>query len=177
MEGNYLTAGDLALIENRRGYGYGDGYGCGYGSYGHGRGMAATGIGLAAGLGGGALIGLFALAYGLNNASKARARAAENVAAGNARSIDLLASQMICERNSREGWQNSNSPSIRNYVDIQSGALAGAASTAQSSALAQAEANLLSNALLGRTQMCPQEVTLVSKRNCGCPVSDCGCNG
>ena len=27
MEGNYLTAGDLALIENRRGYGYGDGYG------------------------------------------------------------------------------------------------------------------------------------------------------
>ena len=26
MEGNYLTAGDLALIENRRGYGYGDGY-------------------------------------------------------------------------------------------------------------------------------------------------------
>ena len=27
MEGNYLTAGDIALIENRRGYGYGDGYG------------------------------------------------------------------------------------------------------------------------------------------------------
>ena len=25
MEGNYLTAGDLALIENRMGYGYGDG--------------------------------------------------------------------------------------------------------------------------------------------------------
>lgn len=143
MEGNYLTAVDLALIENRRGYGYGDGYGCGYGSYGHGRGMAATGIGLAAGLGGGALIGLFALAYGLNNASKARARAAENVAAGNARSIDLLASQMICERNSREGWQNSNSPSIRNYVDIQSGALSGA--NAASNALATAEALALLN--------------------------------
>ena len=46
MEGNYLTAGDLALIENRRGYGYGDGYGH-YGCYGHGKGMAATGIGLA----------------------------------------------------------------------------------------------------------------------------------
>ena len=56
MEGNYLTAGDLALIENRRGYGYGDGYGH-YGCYGHGKGMAATGIGLAAGLGGGALSG------------------------------------------------------------------------------------------------------------------------
>lgn len=24
MEDNYLTSGDLALIENRRGYGYGD---------------------------------------------------------------------------------------------------------------------------------------------------------
>ena len=46
MDGNYLTSGDLALIENRRGYGYG---------YGHSRGMAATGIGLAAGLGGFAL--------------------------------------------------------------------------------------------------------------------------
>ena len=33
MDGNYLTAGDLALIENRRGYGYGNGD-CGY--YRHG---------------------------------------------------------------------------------------------------------------------------------------------
>ena len=46
-------------------------------------GQRATGIGLAAGLGGGALIGLLALAYGLNNASKARMRAAENACAGN----------------------------------------------------------------------------------------------
>ena len=32
MEGNngYLTSGDLALIENRRGYGYGYGYGSNY---------------------------------------------------------------------------------------------------------------------------------------------------
>ena len=39
MDGNYLTAGDLALIENRRGYGYGYGYGeCGCGcGYGHNR--------------------------------------------------------------------------------------------------------------------------------------------
>lgn len=143
MEGNYLTAGDLALIENRRGYGYGDGYGYGCGSYGHGRGMAATGIGLAAGLGGGALIGLFALAYGLNNASKARARAAENVAAGNARAIDILANQMICERNSREGWQNQNMPNIVQYTNAtsQSGAGAGASATA----LAAAEALALLN--------------------------------
>ena len=55
MEGNYLTAGDLALLENRRGYGYGYGYDC-CNPCGHGRGMATTGIGLAAGLGGGALL-------------------------------------------------------------------------------------------------------------------------
>lgn len=142
MEGNYLTAGDLALIENRRGYGYADGYGVGY-PCGHGRGMAATGIGLAAGLGGGALIGLFALAYGLNNASKARARAAENVAAGNARSIDLLASQMICERNSREGWQNLHQPSMVQYVSASS--QSGAGANAASNALATAEALALLN--------------------------------
>ena len=73
MEGNYLTSGDLALMESRRYYGGGDYYG-----HGHGKGMAATGIGLAAGVGGGALIGVLALAYGLNNASKARQKAAEN---------------------------------------------------------------------------------------------------
>ena len=54
---NYLTSGDLALIENRRGnYGYMDGCCGGYG-YHRRDGMAATGIGLAAGLGGAALIG------------------------------------------------------------------------------------------------------------------------
>ena len=172
MEGNYLTSGDLALMESRRYYGGGDYYG-----HGHGKGMAATGIGLAAGLGGGALIGVLALAYGLNNASKARQKAAENACAGTAKAIDILANMAVCERNSRESWQNANSPSIRNYVDIQSGALAGATSVSQSSALAQAEANLLSGALTGQFARCPQEVTLVSKRNCGCPVSDCGCNG
>ena len=176
MEGNYLTAGDLALIENRRGYGYGDGYGH-YGCYGHGKGMAATGIGLAAGLGGGALIGLFALAYGLNNASKARQKAAENACAGNSKAIDLLANMAICERNSRESWQNSNSPSIRNYVDIQSGALAGALSNSSSNALAQAEAQIVANALTGVSQRCPTPVALYSApQPCGCPATNC-CNG
>lgn len=142
MEGNYLTAGDLALIENRRGYGYGDGYGH-YGCYGHGKGMAATGIGLAAGLGGGALIGLFALAYGLNNASKARQKAAENACAGNSKAIDLLANMAICERNSRESWQNQNMPSIVQYTNATSQSGAGAGASA--SALATAEALALLN--------------------------------
>ena len=184
---NYLTSGDLALIENRRvNYGYMDGCCGGYG-YNRRDGMAATGIGLAAGLGGAALIGVFALGFGLNQASKARAKGAEqanNLLAANLNQLTQLSiaekasreAAILAERNSREGWQNYHAPSIRNYVDVQTGALAGANASSVSNAWAQAEANLLSSALMNRTQVCPQEVTLVSKQNCPCPTS-CGCNG
>ena len=171
MDGNYLTAGDLALIENRRGYGYGNGD-CGY--YRHGsKSMAATGIGLAAGLGGGALLLAIAGIWGINQASLSRAKGAEQATNLLASNLNQLASLALAERTSREGWQNANSPSIRNYVDIQSGALAGAGASSTSNAWAQAEANLLSSALMNRTQVCPQEVTLVSKQNCPCPTSCC----
>lgn len=184
---NYLTSGDLALIENRRGnYGYMDGCCGGYG-YHRRDGMAATGIGLAAGLGGAALIGVFALGFGLNQASKARAKGAEqanNLLAANLNQLTQLSiaekasreAAILAERNSREGWQTANAPSIRNYVDIQTGALAGAGASSVSNAWAQAEANLLSSALMNRTQVCPQEVTLVTKQNCPCPTTNC-CNG
>lgn len=186
---NYLTAGDLALIENRRnygGYGYGDGCGCGCG-YHRRDGMAATGIGLAAGLGGAALLGVLAVGWGINQASLSRAKGAEqatNLLAANMNQLTQLAiaekasreAAILAERNSREGWQTAHAPSIRNYVDVQTGALAGANANAVSNAWAQAEANLLSSALMNRTQVCPQEVTLVSKQNCPCPTS-CGCNG
>ena len=174
---NYLTAGDLALIENRRGYGYGSGYGecgcgCGYG-YHRRDGMAATGIGLAAGLGGAALLGVLAVGWGVNQASKARSRGAEQANTLLTNNLNQLSALALAERNSRESWQNYHAPSIRNYVDIQTGALAGANANAVSSAWAQAEANLLSSALMNRTQVCPQEVTLVSKQNCPCPTSCC----
>lgn len=186
---NYLTAGDLALIENRRnygGYGYGDGCGCGCG-YHRRDGMAATGIGLAAGLGGAALLGVLAVGWGINQASLSRAKGAEqatNLLAANMNQLTQLAiaekasreAAILAERNSREGWQTAHAPSIRNYVDVQTGALAGANANAVSNAWAQAEANLLSSALMNRTQVCPQEVTLVSKQNCPCPTS-CSCNG
>ena len=184
---NYLTSGDLALIENRRGnYGYMDGCCGGYG-YHRRDGMAATGIGLAAGLGGAALIGVFALGFGLNQASKARAKGAEqanNLLAANLNQLTQLSiaekasreAAILAERNSREGWQTAHAPSIRNYVDVQTGALAGANASSVSNAWAQAEANLLSSALMNRTQVCPQEVTLVSKQNCPCPTTNC-CNG
>ena len=178
MDGNYLTAGDLALIENRRGYGYGNGYGdcgCGYG-YGHNRGMAATGIGLAAGLGGGALLLAIAGIWGINQASKARARGMENANAALTNNLNQLANLALAERTSREGWQNMHAPTLTQYVNASANAGAGAGASSVSNAWAQAEANLLSSALMNRTQVCPQEVTLVSKQNCPCPTS-CGCNG
>lgn len=185
MEGNgYLTAGDLALIENRRGWGYGHD-GCGYG-YPHQRnGMAATGIGLAAGLGGAALLGVIAIGWGVNQASKARARSAEqattlltnnmvqlsNLAIANKQATDAA---LYNERVSRENWQNYHAPSTTQYVDVRTGAGAFAGAGSSANAWSQAEANLLSGALTGQYARCPQEVTLVSKQNCPCPASN-GC--
>ena len=176
---NYLTSGDLALIENRRGnYGYMDGCCGGYG-YHRRDGMAATGIGLAAGLGGAALIGVFALGFGLNQASKARAEGSMQANSLLTNNLNQLSALVLAERTSREGWQNYHAPSMTQYVNTAAnagaGAGAGAFSNAQSAALAQAEANLLSSALLGQTRACPQEVTLVTKQNCPCPTTNC-CN-
>lgn len=178
---NYLTAGDLALIENRRNYGYGEncGCGCGYG-YRHRDGMAATGIGLAAGLGGAALLGVLAIGWGVNKASEARSNAAMQANTLLTNNLNQLSALALAERTSRESWQNYHAPSMTQYVtataNAGAGAGAGALSTAQSSALAQAEANLLSSALLGDVGRCAREVTLVSKQNCGCPATNC-CNG
>lgn len=184
MEGNYLTSGDLAMWEVRnRNYGYpcdGYGHGCNY----HRNGIAATGLGLGAGLGGAALIAALVVGWGVNQASKARAKAAENQANLLSNNMNQLAQLQIAEnqnrqkamadeRVSRETWQNYHAPSTTQYVDVRTGAFSGASSNAWS----QAEATILSNALSGRTQMCPQEVTLVSKQNCGCPATNGCCNG
>lgn len=185
MEGNYLTAGDLALIENRRGWNYGpygDGCGHGYGYCRSGNGMGATAIGLgAAGLAVALVVG-----WGVNQASKARAKAAEQTANLLSNNMNQLAQLQIAEnqnrqkamadeRVSRETWQNYHAPSTTQYVDVRTGA--GAFAGAGSNAWAQAEANLVSGALTGQYARCPQEVTLVSKQNCGCPATNCGCNG
>ena len=177
---NYLTSGDLALIENRRGnYGYMDGCCGGYG-YHRRDGMAATGIGLAAGLGGAALLGVLAIGWGVNKASEARANGSMQANTLLTNNLNQLSALVLAERTSREGWQNYHAPSMTQYVNTAAnagaGAGAGAFSNAQSAALAQAEANLLSSALLGQTRACPQEVTLVTKQNCPCPTTNC-CNG
>ena len=133
MEGNYLTAGELALIDQRRGYGYD---GCGYDHHRGGRGMAATGIGLAAGLGSGALLLAIAGIWGVNQASKARSRGAENLAQANTNYINQIAGFAATERASREDWQNRHAPTMTQYVDVQTGA--GAFSGSTSNALATA---------------------------------------
>lgn len=174
MEGNnFITSGDLAMWDtartSRAGNFYGEG--CGYG-YGHHRrdGMAATGIGLAAGLGGGALLLAAAAAWGVNQASKARARAAENAAAGNAKAIDILAQNHLVERQSRENWQNYHAPSMMQYVDVRTGA--GAFSGAGANAAADALAlSAIVNGNNGRSgQVCPQPVALYQ------PAMPCRCN-
>lgn len=167
MEGNYLTSGDLALF----GYGH-QNYGnvC---NYQRGSGKATTGIGLAAGLGGGALFLAIAGLWGLNEASKARAKGSQTTIDALTNNVNQLATIAITERNSRESWQLAHAPSIQQYVDVRAGAGAGA--NANSNALAQAEANLLTGALTGAYARCPQEVTLVSKDYCKCPTSNpCG---
>ena len=168
MEGNYLTAGELALIEQRRGFNY-DGYDTGHrrgGAYG----AATTGIGLAAGLGGGALLLAIAAAWGVNQASKARSRAAENLVNANMNYVNQIAAYTLAERQSRETWQNANSPTIRQYVDVQTGAGAFAGAGSSSNALAQAEATILTQGLLGNLSQCPQKVSLYSApQPCGCP--------
>jgi len=182
MEGNYLTSGELALIENHRGYGYGDCYGK------HRNGMAATGIGLGAGLGGAALLAGLVGIWAVNQASKARAKAAEQTSALLDSNLNRMSNLLIAEnqgresaireeRAIRENWQNYHAPSTTQYVDVRTGAGAFAGAGSGSYALAQAEANLLSGALTGQYARCPQEVTIVSKQNCGCPATNCGCNG
>ena len=177
---NYLTAGDLALIENRRNYGYGEGCGCGCGyGYRHRDGMAATGIGLAAGLGGAALLGVLAIGWGINKASEARSNGAMQANTLLANNLNQMSSLLLAERSSREGWQNYHAPSMVQYTNATAnagaGAGAGALSNAQSSALAQAEANLLSNALMGNTS-CAQKVSLYSAPQ-PCPCVNSCCNG
>ena len=176
---NYLTAGDLALIENRRGnaMGYGE-CGCGYG-YHRRDGMAATGIGLAAGLGGAALLGVLAIGWGINQASKARSRGAEQANTLLTNNLNQLSALALAERNSRESWQNRHAPSMTQYVDVQTGAgaFAGAGANSTSNALAQAEAQIVANALTGVPQRCPTPVALYSApQPCGCPATNC-CNG
>ena len=158
MEGNFLTSGDLALMENYRGYGHHRG----------GRGMAATAIGLAAGLGGGALLLGFAGLWGMNQASKARAKGAENLAHANTNYINQIAGFVSQERVSRETWQNRHAPSLTQYVDVQTGA--GAFSGASANALAAIQNNGINSAIGGCNFL--RVARYSAPQPCGCDSCD-----
>lgn len=142
--GEYLTSGDLAMWDtartSRAGNWNGEGCGCGHGYHRHG--MAATGIGLAAGLGGGALLLAAAGIWGVNQASKARARGAENTAAAQAKTMEVLAGVISREATRQDGVNIDVQQTLRNQAYT---AAYGGSASAQSNALAQAEAILLQN--------------------------------
>lgn len=128
-EMDYMTKGDYAMWETRRGYGYGE---CGYPMhYGKQRnalqGASITGVVL-----GGVGVALaVAIGLGVNAASKARSR-------GNERTIDKLSDFALREAERRDRWEDKHSPSTIQYVDVQTGAGAFSGSAANANALAAA---------------------------------------
>lgn len=160
MEGNFLTAGDLALYETRKMHpfnyeGGGYPYGGGYKRRDSLQGASITGVVL----GGTALAVAIAAALGVNAASKARSK-------GNEKVSEFIGKFMSEEKKSRETWQNLHTPTITQYVDVQSGAGAysGANAAAQAAAYAQ---NFGVNSAIGGCNYL--RIARVSEpRSCGC---------
>lgn len=160
MDGNFLTSGDLALHEtqkmprfNYEGGGYP--YGGGYKRRDSLQGASITGVVL----GGTALAVAIAAALGVNAASKARSR-------GNEKVSEFIGKFMSEEKKSRETWQNLHTPTITQYVDVQSGsgAYSGANAAAQAAAYAQ---NYGVNSAIGGCNYL--RIARVSEpRSCGC---------
>lgn len=179
METNYLTSGDLAMWESARGQ---RGYGCGYDGYGYGYchrrdGAATTAIGLGAGLGGGALLLAIAGIWGINQASKSRARGNENAIAAQGKTIELIAATMNREAVRQDGINIDVNQTQRSLSAAYG---AGGAASAGANALATAEALALLNNSNGGTnplssviqQNCALRVQRVATQDCGC-----GCGG
>ena len=168
MEGNsYLTAGDLALFNEAK---YGRGYE-GYPWQGHkSHATATTGVALGASALGVAIVGALAIGWGVNQASKARSKSAEQANSLLASNLNQLTQLALTERQSRENWQNYHAPSITQYTDVRTGAgaFSGAGATATAEALAL---SALVNGNSGRSgQVCPQPVALYQ------PAMPCRCN-
>jgi hypothetical protein len=104
--------------------------------------------------------------------SRARARAAEQLALANQNAINNVSALLLQERNSRESWQNLHAPTIAQYIDVRAGAGAGAGANALSVAEALALQNNGINSAIGRD--CYLRVQRYSApQPCGCD----SCNG
>ena len=165
MEGNDVLS-TLAVMD---GYRKNDNHCC-Y-DYGHkcGGNRSTTAIGLAAGLGGGALLLGIAGLWGINQASKARNEGAMS-------QINSLTNFAFMSHNNNAAWQLQHAPTISQMVDVRTGAQA----NAFSNAFANAESQIVADALSGRSEIYPQRVSLYSApAPCPCPASNpcgCGCN-
>lgn len=140
------------------------------------RGVANTALGLGiAGLAA-ALVGVVAVGWGVNAASKARSRSAEQMAAANANRTNDLLALIAAERGSREAWQNRNQPSIGQYVDVQTNPNLNAQLqdyvTAMATATATANANSPLNAAVGTDSFLKVQ-RYSAPQPCGCD----SCNG
>lgn len=83
------------------------------------RGVANTALGLGiAGLAT-AIVGVVAVGWGVNAASKSRSRAAEQIAAAQALRTNDLMSLVATERSSREAWQSRNQPTLSQVIELQ----------------------------------------------------------
>lgn len=91
-------------------------------------------------------------------------------AKGNERALDQLSTLLLAEHNERV----NQAPRLVDYVNVQTGAYAGAGANSAANAFSQAEAQIVANALTGRSQLCPQPVSIYSApQPCGCPGT-CG---
>ncbi|MFI3249160.1 MAG: hypothetical protein R3Y39_08555 [Rikenellaceae bacterium] len=132
----------------------------------------ATAIGFGAAALGVALVGT----YAVNQASKARAHGVEEASkafnAGQTEVLRILATQQGVERTSRETWQNFNTPSMTNYIDVAAGAgsASGAGASSTSDALAAA---FIASQGGNNGQVCPSPVALYTPAQ---PFNGC-CNG
>jgi hypothetical protein len=163
---NGITPGELALW----GGGRNNNNECYH--YHRGRGTATTAVALGASGLGIAIFGGLAIAYGLNAASKARARGNEAAILQSNKTVDLLASVVAREATRTDGVNIDVQQTLRSLTNAtaQGGsASSNALATAEALALINNSSNPLSSVI---QQNCALRVQRVSEQNCGC-----GCNG
>lgn len=147
------------------------------------RGVSNTALGLGiAGLAV-AATGIIAVGWGVNAASKARSRAAENLASANQLALQqaiangqeanrALASLIGVERSSRETWQAAQQPTIGQYVDVQTNPNLNAQLqdyvTAMATATAQANNSGINSAVGSENFLRVQHYSAPQPCGCGC---------
>lgn len=176
MEGNYLTAGDLAMWDTARtsragnfyepygGYGYGYGHRC--------HGTATTGVALGASGLGIAIFGGLAIAFGLNAASKARARGAENTMAAQSKTLEFIAATMNREVVRQDGINIDVTQSQRTMsAALGTGGSSNALATAEALALLNnGGGNGVNSAIGGCNYLRVARVS--GSRLCGCDTCE-----